>query len=90
MATQVRLRSAGMASLLKSDDVREQLDGPAARVLAAAQSGAPVESGAYRDNLRIVDDTTDRAVKRIVSDAPHAMIVEARTGNLARALGAAG
>lgn len=60
------------------------------QVLAKAEASAPVDTGAYRDSLHIEHVTTDRAVVRVVAGTDHAWIVEARTGNLARALDAAG
>lgn len=86
----IKLKSSGMEAMLKSAGVRSQLDGPAEAVLAAAIADAPVKTGNYRDSLHIEDDTTDRAVKRIVASAPHAHLVEAQSGTLARALDAAG
>lgn len=85
----VTLNHAGMGALLKSDAVRDGLTARAEQALAAAQASAPVESGAYRDSLHLEQDTTDRAVVRVVSDVDYAMVVEANTGNLARALDAA-
>lgn len=85
----VRMHSGAVSDLLSSEGVRSTLDGPAQTVLAAAKAGAPVASGTYRDSLRIVDSTTDRAVKRVGSTVSYALVVEARTGNLARALGSA-
>lgn len=70
--------------------VEAMLDAPAERALSAAQASAPVESGAYRDSLRVETDHTDRMVKRVVSDVDYALVVEANTGNLARALDSAG
>lgn len=86
----IDLSHAGMAALLKSDAVRDELKSRAEKVLAQARESAPVETGAYRDSLTIVEDTTDRAAVRVTSTAPHGFIVEAATGNLARALDAAG
>lgn len=84
---------------LNSSTIQEYLDGghgveallqaSASRVLSAAQAGAPVESGEYVGSLHIETVKTDRMVKRVVADAPHAMVVEANTGNLARALDSA-
>lgn len=85
MAT-VKLNSGGMGDLLKSAAMYAILEPEAQKVLNAARSSAPVASGAYRDSLKIVRETTDRAVVRVVSTAPHGMIVEANTGNLARSL----
>ncbi len=82
-----RLNSAGMEALLKSDRVREVVRARAEDVLAAAKSSAPVESGGYRDSLRLVDDETDRAVVRVTATVPYARKVEARYGVLSRAMG---
>lgn len=86
----VKLNSAGMRALLNDPGLRADLTTRAERVLAAAKASAPVDSGEYRDSLHIVDDTTDRAVVRVGSSAPHGLLVEMKTGNLARALDAAG
>ncbi len=70
--------------------VDDLLESAAERALSAAQSSAPVASGAYRDSLHLETDHTDRMVVRVISDVDYAMVVEANTGNLARALDAAG
>lgn len=85
-----KLNSGGMEALLKSGDVRSQLDGPASAVASAMRSSAPRDTGALADSIEVVDDTTDRAVKRIVANAPYALVVEAKTGFMTRSLGAAG
>lgn len=85
----VKLNSAGMEELLKSSDVESFLEGRGEAVLNAAQSAAPVASGEYRDSLRVwTEDHPTRVVVRVGSDAPHAWVVEANTGTLARALDA--
>lgn len=83
------MNHAGMRELAKSPGVADALRAPAARVEAAAKASAPVVIGAYRDSIRAWSTTTDRAVVRVGSSVPYAMAVEARTGNLARALGTA-
>lgn len=85
----VKLISSGVKKILNSGETRDLLTAKAGPVLSAARSGAPVATGEYHDSLAIVQDTTDRAVTRVVSTAPHGLIVEANTGNLARALDAA-
>jgi len=90
MSVKVKLNSRGMRELLTSSDVRRMLAGRADRVLSAARASAPVKTGAYRAGLTSAPGTTDRAVHRVGSTARHAPVVEARTGNLARALDAAG
>ena len=88
--TRVTLIHSEVEAMLKSDGVRAVLVGPADRAAAAAKASAPVSSGAYRDSIHRESATTDRAVELVVADAPHARVVESRTGNLARALGSVG
>ena len=88
--TKVKLSSPGMKSLLNDAAVRDLLTDRAQRVLAAARANAPVSSGEYRNSLKIVQDSTDRAAVRVITSAPHGAIVESRTGNLSRALDPAG
>lgn len=79
---------SGIVDMLQSDGIASSLRGPAELVLAAAKANAPVATGEYRNSLKLVEEISgDRAVARVTSDAPHAMIVEANTGNLARSLG---
>ena len=70
--------------------VRADLVGRAGSVLASAKASAPVDTGAYRDGLHIFEDHTDRLAVHVGSSAYYAWVVEARTGNLAGALDAAG
>jgi hypothetical protein len=88
--TRVTLDSSGVLDALSSAAVRAQLESIAHRVEAAAIASAPVKTGNYKNSIHVEDDTTDRARVRVVASAPHAHLVEARTGNLARALGSAG
>lgn len=87
----VKLNSPGVAELLNDEGVRDHLEGLAAMVASAAISSAPVakeNGGAYRDSIDYGTETTDRAVGRVWADVDYALLVEARTGNLARALDA--
>lgn len=86
----VRLNSAGMRELLNAPGVQDDLERRGQNVLAAATASALVDTGAYRDGLTVWTAHTDRAVVRVGSTARHAPLVEAMTGNLARALDAAG
>lgn len=85
----IKLNGRGIEELLNSSETRDLLTERAESVLSAAVSNAPVASGEYQSSLHIEQDTTDRAVVRVVSDAPHARVVEANTGNLSRALDSA-
>lgn len=84
------LNRRGVRQLLNSDGTRSIITIRAERVLNRARSSAPVATGAYRASLHLVQASTDRAVTRVTADADHALVVEARTGNLARALDGAG
>ena len=83
----VRLDSAEMARLLKSDQMRGPLRAEAEKMAERARSSAPVSSGEYRSSIAVEDDTTDRAVARVVAHSGHAALVEAKTGTLKRAIG---
>ena len=90
MAVTVKLDSDGIADLLQSAGVREELRTRAERVLSAARSAAPIDSGDYRESLHIVEEThTDRDVVKVVAEIRYGAAVEAATGNLARALDSA-
>lgn len=90
MAARVRLKSSGMAALLKSSEVRAMLTPRAERVLAAAKADPHDDTGAYENGLHIEQDTTDRAVVRVVSGDRKGHILEANYGILSRALDSAG
>lgn len=90
MASGFRRNSRGYEEILKGAVVRAGLTRRAECVADAARASAPVESGGYRDSIRLQQDTTDRAVVRVVADISHGAAVESRTGNLSRALDAAG
>lgn len=83
-------KGSGVEEILNSSDTRSLLTDKAESVLSAAQSSAPVSSGDYQRSLHLEQDSTDRAVVRVVADVPYAAVVEANTGNLARSLDAAG
>lgn len=87
--TRVTLKTGGMRQLLQEPGVRAELAGVADRIAAAARAAAPVETGAYQASIVRESVTTDRAVERVTATVDYALEVEARTGNLARAAGAA-
>lgn len=82
-----KLDYAGVGELLKSAAVRAAVTSKADGIASAARSSAPVDSGTYRDSITVEQDTTDRAVARVVANAPYSMIIESKTGNLARSIG---
>ena len=91
MPVRVRLNSAGMRALLHDPGIRADLVARGERVLAAAESSAPVESGAYRSSLHlVVDDHPSRVAVHVGASVDYGMEVEADHGTLSRALDAAG
>ena len=88
--TRVELNSPGVRALLSDDGVGDYLEELALGVAAAAEAGAPVDTGEYRGSIGVEVVHTDRIVARVVADSDHALLVEAHTGNLARALDASG
>lgn len=86
----IKLNSGGMEQVLKSDGVRAFITERAEQVLAAAIADPHDDTGAYESGLHLEQDTTDRAVVRVVSGDFKGHILEARYGILARALDAAG
>lgn len=80
----------GVAELLRDPGVRADLRRRAERSVESARASAPVDTGRYRDSIQAWDGTETTAYGRYGSDVDYAIYVEADTGNLARALDAAG
>lgn len=85
MLIDFRLDAAGVREVLKSDEVRDLVDGYAddiaTRILAQVPAGVSVEVAAY---------TTDRGAASVTVTDVRAMAWQARDGLLTRAAGAAG
>lgn len=76
------MRTAGVQSLQQA---------VAERVLSAAQASAPVDTKAYRNGLRIRKRASRyRDVFLVEGTDPKTLLIESKTGNLARALKSAG
>lgn len=89
--TAFKLNAAGVADVLQSDDIARELTARMEAALAKAQADAPVDSGAYRASLRLVQTVFDnRVAVSLVAEVAYALAVEADTGTLSRALDAAG
>lgn len=82
----VEFNSKYFDELSHSAGVKGLVDSITARVAATARSTAPVDTGEYRASIRATGKRQKRYVGLVVATAPHAMIVESQTGNLARAL----
>lgn len=79
-------KGSGVEEILNSRATRALLESPAEAVAARMRSNAPVLSGTLAGSIEVIDDTTDRAVKRVVADVPYAMVVEADTGFASRSI----
>jgi Bacteriophage HK97-gp10, putative tail-component len=90
--TKIKVLLPGIRELKRDPGVAAFVAERAERVAAAARAGAPVESGTYRDSISVTSDVhpVSGAVSHIGAHVDYAMTVEANTGNLTRALDAAG
>ena len=70
--------SAGVTKLVKSK---------AERIAARARETAPVDTGEYRDHIKVkVKRAKFRNVALVVGEDPKTLLIEAKTGNLVKAL----
>lgn len=76
-------------ALSKSPEVTALCVAKAEQIMAAAQASAPVDSGDYKGAFRVRVKYQRRAVAVVENTDPKAMIIESKTGNLARAVRAA-
>ena len=73
--------------ILNSAGVKSLTTLAANRALAYARASAPVKTGAYRDGLGIEEvKRAHRTTVMVVGHDPKTLLVEAKTGNLAKAL----
>lgn len=85
--TRVDFNDAFFDEILRSAQVESLCRSKAEQALAVARSSAPVDTGAYRDGLAV--EVVEHAHRRsfcVVGHDPKTLLVEAKTGNLARAL----
>ncbi|MCC4250712.1 HK97 gp10 family phage protein [Microbacterium testaceum] len=88
--TDVTFNPKFFETVLRQPAVERLTDAAADRTLANAQASAPVDSGDYRDGLHIEHhEARFRRVARVVGDDKKTLLIEAKTGNLARAVKAA-
>jgi hypothetical protein len=85
----VKLNHKGIAAVLKSQAIRSVVTAKAEKVLAAAIADPHDDTFDYEAGLEIRQDTTDRAVTRVVATDWKSAILEAKYGILNRALDAA-
>jgi hypothetical protein len=86
----VQFNNAFFDELGRSAGVQALTLEAAERVAAAARSGAPVKTGAYKASIGVKLKYQSRAVALVIATDPKTMLIEAKTGNLARAVKKAG
>lgn len=91
MADSVDFNDAFFEQLGRSPAVVAQCVAKANQVAAAARASAPVDSGDYKNNIRVeVQSRGRRNAAVVVASDWKSLLVESKTGNLARALKAVG
>lgn len=83
----MKFNDAYIPSLANSGPVRGLVRGVADRIAARARSTAKVDTGAYRDGIIVeMRETASRPIAVVVSTDEATLLIEARTGNLVKAL----
>lgn len=86
MANEIEIDSGFFERLGTSPAVTALVVGVAERVAANARESAPVDSGAYRDSIGVSVKRQKRSVALVTATDKKSMLIEAKTGNLVRAL----
>ena len=85
--TSVEFNDAFFDTILQSAGVERLTQAAAEKTASTARSTAPVDSGDYRKGIRVlVRQSKYRKVYRVTGTDPKTMLIESKTGNLARAL----
>lgn len=85
--TDVEFNEGFFETILRQPRVEALVDGIGNRALGIAQASAPVDTEEYRDGLHIEHhESRYRRTTRVVGSDEKTLLIESRTGNLARAL----
>lgn len=85
--TNIEFNERFFETVLREPRVEALVDGVAGRALGIAQANAPVDTEEYRDGLHIEHhESRYRRTTRVVGDDEKTLLIESKTGNLARAL----
>lgn len=82
----MEFNNAFFEKLSTSPEVTALVTEAAERIAAIARETAPVDSGDYKNGIAVVVKRQKRSVALVVASDPKSMIIEAKTGNLVRAL----
>lgn len=86
----MQFNKAFFDELLVSAPVAKLVDDGAQKVANVARATAPVDSGDYKRGIRVGSKRQKRVVGLVQATDEKSMIIEARTGNLVRALRSVG
>lgn len=85
--TEMRFNEGFFESILRTSPVEALVDGIGNRTLGIAQANAPVDTEEYRDGLHIEHhESRYRRTTRVVGSDEKTLLIESKTGTLARAL----
>jgi hypothetical protein len=85
--TDVEFNPKFFETVLRQPKVEALVDSAAGRTQAIAKANAPVDTAEYRDGIRIEHhESRFRRVTRVVGTDEKTMLIESKTGNLARAV----
>jgi hypothetical protein len=85
--TNVQFNEGFFESILRTAPVEALVDGVGNRTLDIAQATAPVDTEEYRDGLHIEHhESRYRRTTRVVGSDSKTLLIESKTGTLARAL----
>ncbi|MGV8852832.1 MAG: HK97 gp10 family phage protein [Rhodoglobus sp.] len=83
----MRFNNNFIPTLANSPEVENLVRNKADEVATTARTTAPVETGDYRDSIRVtIEHTPFRVLAKVVAESKHSMLVESKHGTLARAL----
>ena len=85
----MQFNEAFFQELSTSAPVTALVVGAAEQIAEPARKSAPVDTGDYRDGIVVRTKRQKRAVALVVATDRKSLIIEAKTGNLVRALNAA-
>ena len=90
MTVRVEFNERFFDGILQSAGVKALTKAAAEKALAQAKASAPMDTGDYRDGLKVEEVAREhRTTYMVVGHDRKTMLIESKTGNLARALKAA-
>ncbi len=86
-STDIDFNESFFEGILRSPQVEQLVDDAAASIQSGAKASAPVDTAEYRDGIVIEHkQAKHRRVTQVVATDEKSLIVESKSGNLARAV----